>query len=127
MQMVDLLPPPCWTMSVALSRKRSRLALDDDEEDTQQRREPSPSPALSSFSDTLKRSRTQCELEELDIIGVDEAWTVDLDAILASKRIAKPAHMRLEAHDNWSRYQKGESLVVLCVQGNVQVHYELLW
>ncbi|KAH7401814.1 hypothetical protein DE146DRAFT_442024 [Phaeosphaeria sp. MPI-PUGE-AT-0046c] len=111
-------------MSVALGRKRSRLALGDDEEEIQQRREPSP--ALSAFGDTLKRSKTQCELDELDIIGVEEAWTVDMDAILASKRIARPLQMRLEAHDNWPRYQRGESLVVLCVQGNVQVHYELL-
>lgn len=113
-------------MSVALSRKRSRLAIgNDDEEEIQQRREPSP--ALSSFSDTLKRSRTQCELEELDIINANEAWTVDVDAILASTRVARPSHSELDAHDNWARYQKGESLVVLCVQGNVQVHYELLW
>ena len=126
MVMVDLPPPPAWTMSVALSRKRSRLAVgDDDEGEVQQRREPSP--ALSSFSDTLKRSKTQCELEELDIIDADEAWTVDVDAILASKRVARPLHSTLEAHDNLGRYQRGESLVVLCVQGNVQVHYELLW
>jgi hypothetical protein len=128
MQTVDLLPTPCWTMSVALSRKRSRLAADDDDDDEiHRRREPSPSPALSAFSDTLKRSRTQCELEELDIIGVDEAWSVDVDAILASTRIATPPNRTLDAHDNWSRYQRGESIMVLCVQGNVHVHYELLW
>jgi hypothetical protein len=125
MQMVNLLPLPCWTMSVALSRKRSRLAVDSDDEEVQQRREPSP--ALSTFSDTLKRSRTQCELDELDIIGVDEAWSVDVDAIMASKRIARPLAGRFEAHDNWARYARAESIVVLCVQGNVQTHYELLW
>jgi hypothetical protein len=118
-----LLPPPRWTMSVALSRKRSRLGVDsDDEEELQRRREPSP-----AFSDTLKRSKTQCELEELDIIGVEEAWVVDVDAILASRRIARPIGGNLEAHDNWKRYRREESIVVLCVQGNVQVHYELLW
>jgi hypothetical protein len=124
--MVDLLPPPSWTMSVALSRKRSRLALDDnDDDELHRRREPSPAP--STFGDTLKRSRTQCELEELDIIGVDEAWSVDVDAILASTRIATPPGRALDAHDNWQRYQRGESILVLCVQGNVHVHYELLW
>jgi hypothetical protein len=116
-----LLPPSRWTMSVALSRKRSRLALDDDEDEVQRRREPSP--ALSSMSDTLKRSKTQCELDALDIIDVAEAWTIDVDAILASKRVARPPN----AHDNWGRFQKGDSIVVLCVQGNVQVHYESLW
>ncbi|KAH4167334.1 hypothetical protein HBI80_055610 [Parastagonospora nodorum] len=114
----DVLPPPRWTMSVALSRKRSRLGVDDDEEEEQQRREPSP-----AFSDTLKRSKTQCELEELDIIGASEAWGVDVDSILASRRIMKPG---FEAHDNWARYRREESIVVLCVQGNVLVHYELL-
>jgi hypothetical protein len=119
---MDLLPPPSWTMSVpVLSRKRSRLALDDDEEE---RREPSPSP---SFGDALKRSRTQCELEELDVIGVDDAWGVDVDAILASSRIATPVGSALQPHDNWGRYQRGESILVLCVQGNVHDHYELLW
>lgn len=115
----DVLPPPRWTMSVALSRKRSRLGVDDDEEEEQRRREPSP-----AFSDSLKRSKTQCELEELDVIGAEEAWGVDVDAILASRRIMKPG---FEAHDNWARYGREESIVVLCVQGNVLVHYELLW
>ncbi|KAF1914927.1 hypothetical protein BDU57DRAFT_589064 [Ampelomyces quisqualis] len=117
---VVLVPPSRWTMSVALSRKRSRLALDDDEAQVQRTREPSP--ALSSTSDTLKRSKTQCELDALDTIGVDEAWSVDVDAILASKRVAR----RPNAHDNWGRFQKGDSILVLCVQGNVQIHYELL-
>lgn len=123
MQMMGdvLLPPAHWTMSVALSRKRSRITLDDDDDEVQQRREPSP--ALSFASDTLKRSRTQCELEELDIIGVDEAWSVDVDAILASKRVARQPN----AHDNWGRFRRGDSIIVLCVQGNVQIHYELLW
>lgn len=125
-RMIDVLPKtPCWTMSVALSRKRSRLAIDEDEEEVQHRREPSP--ALSVLSDTLKRSRTQCELDELDVIGVGEAWKVDVDAILASRRIARPLSGELEAHDNWQRYGKGESIIVICVQGNVQTHYDLLW
>jgi hypothetical protein len=123
--MVDLLPPPCWTMSVALSRKRSRLTVDSDDDEAQSRREPSP--VHSVLSDTLKRSRTQCELDELDIVGVDEAWRVDVDAILASNRIATRPYGSLEAHDNWARYSKGESIMVLCVQGNVHTHYDLLW
>lgn len=111
-------------MNVALTRKRSRFALDPDDEG-QHRREPSP--ALSSFSDTLKRSKTQCELDELDIISPEKAWSIDVDAILASNTLPKPTGSTLEAHDNWTRYTKGESVFVLCVQGNVQVHYELLW
>jgi hypothetical protein len=112
-------------MSVALSRKRSRLAVDPDEDEHHRRREPSP--ALSAFSDTLKRSRTQCELDELDIVAVDEAWVIDMHAILTSNRIARPPSGHLEAHDNWARHVEGASIVVLCVQGNVQTHYDLLW
>lgn len=54
--MVELQVLPCWTMSVALSRKRSRLEIDEDAEDAHRRRDPSP--ALSALSDTLKKSRT---------------------------------------------------------------------
>jgi hypothetical protein len=79
------------------------------------------------LSDTVKRSRTQCELDELDIISAEEAWVVDIDAILSSRQVATPVGSRLEAHDNWDRYKRGESIVVLCVQGNVHVHYDLLW
>jgi hypothetical protein len=111
-------------MDVALSRKRSRLALDEDDDDSTPRREPSP--ALSAFGDTLKKSKTQCELEELDIISPQEAWNVDVNAILASPMLAVPPGSKLEAHNNWARYQRDQSIIVLCVQGNVQIHYELL-
>ncbi|RAR15953.1 hypothetical protein DDE83_000750 [Stemphylium lycopersici] len=110
-------------MDVALSRKRSRLAIDEDDH-VPPRREPSP--ALSPFGDTLKKSKTQCELEELDLISPEEAWTVDVDAILASNALAAPPGSSLEAHNNWAKYQRGRSITVLCVQGNVQIHYELL-
>ncbi|KAI4644014.1 uncharacterized protein J4E78_009796 [Alternaria triticimaculans] len=85
-------------MDVALSRKRSRLTVDEDEDEVQRRREPSP--ALPPLGDALKRSKTQCELEELDVISREEAWSVDVDAILGSSTLATP--------------------------GNVQVHYDLL-
>ncbi|KAF1943607.1 hypothetical protein EJ02DRAFT_399928 [Clathrospora elynae] len=118
------LHPPSWTMDMALSRKRSRLTLDSDDE-TQPRREPSP--ALSTLSDVpLKRSKTQCELDELHIIGPEAAWRVDVDAILASNTLAVPPGSRMTAHDNWHNHRRGASMYVLCVQGNEQVHYELL-
>lgn len=110
--------------TAALSRKRSRLALDSDDDEVQRHREPSP--ALSSVSDTLKRSKTQCELDELSTISSDEAWTIDVDALLASYTLPVPSNSGLQAHNNWANYRRGESLMVLCVQGNVQTHYELL-
>ncbi|RMZ74032.1 hypothetical protein GMOD_00004857 [Pyrenophora seminiperda CCB06] len=119
----------CWTMDVALSRKRSRLTLDDDHDEEQEkgrgqlRSESLPAPMLG---DALKRSRTHCELEELDVIDVAEAWNVNMQAILASKTLATPTDSSLVAYDNLARYREGESIAVLCVQGNVQVHYELL-
>jgi hypothetical protein len=125
-QMVDFLffPQP-RTMSSKLSRKRSRLTLDSDDDEAEQLRQPSP--ALSSLSDTLKRSKTQCELDELDIIEPKAAWTVDIAAILARPALATPPGSELKPHDNWQRYKRGESLTILCVQGNMQLHYNLLW
>jgi len=116
-------------MNVALGRKRSRLTLDDDDAEEggerQLRREPSPSPG-PPLGDALKRSKTHCELEELGMIDVSEAWNMDIPAILASHTLATPTDSRLVPYDNRARYSKGESIVVLCVQGNVQIHYELL-
>ena len=120
-----LLFPTPRTMSARLSRKRSRLAPDSDDDEAQQLRQPSPT--LSSVSDTLKRSKTQCELDELDIIEPKDAWTVDVGAILASTMLAAPPRTGLEPHNNWQRYKKGKSIIVLCVQGNLQLHYNLLW
>jgi hypothetical protein len=111
-------------MTAAITRKRSRLGLDSDDE-TQQRREPSP--ALSTLSDTLKRSKTQCELDELAMVSPEDAWTFDVDALLSSDRIAVAPSSGLRAHDNWANYTRARSVMVLCVQGNVQTHYELLW
>ncbi|KAJ4380051.1 hypothetical protein N0V86_004358 [Didymella sp. IMI 355093] len=111
-------------MSSKLSRKRSRLTLDSDDDEAEQLRQPSP--ALSSLSDTLKRSKTQCELDELDIIEPKAAWTVDIAAILARPALPTPPGSELKPHDNWQRYKRGESLTVLCVQGNMQLHYNLL-
>jgi hypothetical protein len=114
-------------MNVALSRKRSRLTIDEDEDEDEVQRQREPSPALPALGDVLKRSKTQCELEELDMISPEEAWSVNVDAILASSTLATPSGSMLEAHNNWARYRKQKSIIVLCVQGNVQVHYQLLW
>ncbi|KAJ4338977.1 hypothetical protein N0V95_007922 [Ascochyta clinopodiicola] len=111
-------------MSARLSRKRSRLATDSDDDGTQQLRQPSPE--LSPLGDTLKRSKTQCELDELDIIEPKDAWTVDVDAILACTTLAAPPGSGLKSHNNWQRYEKGRSTTILCVQGNLQLHYDLL-
>lgn len=117
-----------------ISRKRSRIAVDSDDETQQHRLKlKEPSPALSTTSDTLKRTRTQCDLEELGIVDPEAAWAFDIDALLASHRIAAPTTTTPSstapptAHDNWARYKKGESSFILCVQGNMQLHYELLW
>lgn len=112
------------------TRKRSRIDLDDDGDEALPHSLPLPlplpSPALSTGSDSLKRSRTQGELEELDVINPEDAWTVDTAAILASNTLTAPPGGCLPAHNNVERFSAG-SIIVLCVQGNVQLHYDLLW
>lgn len=114
-----------WTMNVALNRKRSRLALEDDEEE--ELRLPEPSPALSTFSDALKRTRTQSDLEELGIIRPEDAWSVDVESILSSHTLPTAPGSGLQAHSNVDNFQKNTSIIVLCVQGNLHLHYDLLW
>ncbi|CAI6341860.1 unnamed protein product [Periconia digitata] len=125
------LATPLWTMDVALNRKRSRLTLDDDDDDDHgddERRLNPPllSPTLSTCSDSLKRSRTQGELDELDTIKPGEAWHIDVESILASPTLATPPGSSLKAHCNVDKYQKSNSIIVLCVQGSIQLHYDLL-
>ncbi|KAI8935749.1 hypothetical protein NX059_007269 [Plenodomus lindquistii] len=113
------------TTLAAISRKRSRTTLDPDS-DSDRSQLKSPSPAPSSLSDTLKRTRTQCDLDELAIADPATAWPFDTTALLSSKRLAAPPGSNLPAHDNWARYRQAESLFVLCVKGNMQLHFELL-
>jgi hypothetical protein len=124
-QMISRTSQP-WTMQVPImNRKRSRLALDDSDEDSL--RAPEPSPARSTFSDALKKTKTQSDLDDVAIIAPEEAWSVDVDGILASRTLTTPPRSSLQAHDNVGRYKREESIVVLCVQGNVELHYDLLW
>lgn len=118
-------------MNVALNRKRSRLALDSDDDERAQdlaRRESRDTEGslTSPTSDTLKKTKTQSDLEELDIIDPQQAWTVDIASILASRTLEKPEGSHLQTHNNVSRYSKESSIVILCVQGNVHLHYDLL-
>lgn len=136
-------------MTALLSRKRSRIDSDDENDYDHpglyhtstthskngasiEHRElaPSPSPTSSMPAPaSLKRNKTQGELEELDIVPADEAWAIDIESILASPRVNTftCGGQARESHSNLGRYVKGGSIVVLCVQGNVQVHYDLLW
>ena len=106
-------------MNVALNRKRSRLALDDDDD-----HRPEPAPA---FVDALKRTKTQSELDELDIVAPEEAWSIDVSSILSSPTLANAPNSSLQAHNNLSNYAVGSSVLVFCVQGNLHLHYDLLW
>lgn len=131
-------------MTALLGRKRSR---DDDDDYANERYgrhdiietkhdasiehyevAPSPSPAPVATA-TLKRNKTQGELEELDIVPVEEAWSIDIQSILASPTVETFSHggQTREPHSNMERYIKGGSIVILCVQGNLQLHYDLLW
>lgn len=108
-------------MNVALlNRKRSRLALDSDDEFQREEAARSPSPLTE-----LKRSKTQCELEEIAMVAPEDAWPVDVEGILSSPTIASCSN--LQPHNNASRYVAGASILVLCVQGNLHLHYDLLW
>ena len=106
-------------MSLALTRKRSRLDLEGDEQQLV--------PASPTFSDTLKRTKTQSELDDLDIIAPEEAWNIDVSSILSSPTLTNTHDGTLQAHNSLSNCDIGSSITVFCVQGNLQLHYDLLW
>jgi hypothetical protein len=72
----------------------------------------------------LKKTRTQGELDELDIIAPRDAWTIDVDSILSSPTFASSP---IETRPHGRGYVKGSSTVILCVQGNLHLHHDLLW
>jgi hypothetical protein len=117
------LPQEPWTMHLALNRKRSRLALESDDSDAPYSREDEVANAPQSG---LKKTKTQSELDEIDIIAPRDAWAVDVDSILSSPTSA-PGSAAARPHNNAPRYAKGSSIIVLCVQGNLHLHYNLLW
>ncbi|KAF2737865.1 hypothetical protein EJ04DRAFT_561285 [Polyplosphaeria fusca] len=117
-------------MSVALNRKRSRLALEaEEEEDEHEDTTPTATQhiAVSRPPDaTLKRSKTDSDLDELSIVAPDQAWSIDVATILASPTLHSPPGSAVQEHNNVQRYAAGSSIVVFCIQGNLQLHYDLL-
>jgi hypothetical protein len=109
-------------MSLSLNRKRSRLALEEEEDEQRYRDED----ATSGSTADLKRTRTQGELEEIAVIAPGDAWHVDVDSILSSPTLP-PSSGGKPPQSNVSRHAKGSSIIVLCVQGNMHLHYDLLW
>ena len=110
---------------MALTRKRSRVDLDLDDDDDDDGRQPAP--ASPAFSDTLKRTKTLSELDELSIASPEAAWSIDVSGILSSPTFASIPDGSLQTHNHLSNRAAGPSIVILCVQGNLHLHYDLLW
>ncbi|KAF2474866.1 uncharacterized protein BDR25DRAFT_255355 [Lindgomyces ingoldianus] len=110
-----------WIMHVALNLNRKRSRLIDDEEDAD-----CLPPLASPLSDTLKKTKTESELDEIGIVSPADAWPVDVKSILESPTLPKAEGSALEPHNNVSNYSSATSLLVLCVQGDCHLHYDLL-
>lgn len=108
-------------MDLAFTRPRKRSASTPEPEEYDRG---SPS---DPFSEQLKRTKTDDELDAVDIIPIAEAWPVDIASILSSPTLMKPIETGLQAHNNFGNYREGSSVFVLCVQGDYQLHYDLLW
>ncbi|KAF2810045.1 uncharacterized protein BDZ99DRAFT_508628 [Mytilinidion resinicola] len=76
--------------------------------------------------DQLKRTRTEDELDAIDIIPAAKAWPVGIANILSSPVLRKPLGSHLQPHDNFENHIEGGSIFVVCVQGVCQLHYDLL-
>ncbi|KAF2647484.1 hypothetical protein K491DRAFT_772478 [Lophiostoma macrostomum CBS 122681] len=111
------------SMTLNLSRKRSRITLESDDEVEERREQNAP---LSPM-DALKRTRTRGELDEVVVVPPDDAWAVDVEGILASPTLPCSTAAQMKPHNNVDRFENGESILVLCVQGNMHLHYDLLW
>lgn len=104
-----------------LSRKRSAIFLDGDDA--------AESQAASLFvqDEPVKRTQTVNELDALDIIPEAEAWPIDVASILSSPTVRGAPGGEPLALDNSRSYVQNRSMYIFCVQGDYQLHYELLW
>ncbi|KAF2281003.1 uncharacterized protein EI97DRAFT_368336 [Westerdykella ornata] len=110
-------------MNGTVTRKRSRLALEPDDDEPRYTSDANPSASLAD----LKRTRTQGDLDDIDVIPPENAWTVDVDSIMSCPTLkAESAAGGKQVHSNLHQYKKGSSIVVLCVQGDLPVHYDIL-
>ncbi|KAF2749256.1 hypothetical protein M011DRAFT_398566 [Sporormia fimetaria CBS 119925] len=110
-------------MDTALSRKRSRLELDPEDDHSRYRDSSADGPPAE-----LKKTRKQGELDEIDLVPPEEAWMMDLNSLFSSPTFhSSPAvSKQLQPHNNTANYVEGSSIIVLCVQGNLHLHYDLL-
>jgi hypothetical protein len=110
-------------MDVAVwSRKRLHLTFEsEDDEQTE------PAHSIPTRKPILKRTKTDSDLDDIRIVAPEDAWTVDVSALLASPTRARSEGSCLRTHDNTARFQLGTSIIVLCVQGFLHLHYDLLW
>lgn len=100
-------------MSVALNRKRSASTPEP----------PDSSRYSPSLGESLKRTKTDSELDALGVIPSSEAWCIDLSAILCSPTVPKAP----QGHHNPASSTSAKSIFLFCVQGDYELHYNLLW
>ena len=103
-----------------LSRKRSAARSPSPDEDFIEE---------NDAFDTLKRTKTDGELEELAVAPLAESWRVDVTEILAPTPQALQTSGGEYGAITWNglpNYTPEKSLLVLCVVGSLEVqHYAL--
>jgi len=104
-----------------LSFKQSRKRAASTAPDTS-----SLEPTTHHAGDQLKRTRTEDELDPIDLFPAAKAWPIDIAGILSSPMLRKPLDSNLVPHDNFGNHTVGKSIYVICVQGACQLHYDLL-
>lgn len=85
----------------------------------------SPSPEFEEDKDdgfdNLKRTKTDGELEALGVTPLRESWPFDVADVLKLARNATPSSLASAGH-----LEVGKGLFVLCIVGEMILHYESL-
>ena len=84
------------------------------------------SPELSPIDGFLKRGKAEDDIETIKLFPRAQAWDFDVAALLDS-----PTHVWQSSEDNsgnnFKNYDPSESLFILCVIGELDVQYQMLW
>jgi len=84
------------------------------------------SPELSPIDGFLKRGKAEDDIETIKLFPKAQAWDFDVAALLDS-----PTHVWQSSEDssgnNFKNYDPSESLFILCVTGELDVQYQMIW
>ncbi|KAF2454922.1 hypothetical protein BDY21DRAFT_351928 [Lineolata rhizophorae] len=96
------------------------------------RRSRSPSKPPATPREAPKRSRTDGDIDGLELVPKEDAWGIDVSTLVGSQVYLRTPEGGASTSDggvwrgNWERFEQGRSPFLLAVMGGLDVQYDVL-